>query len=171
MPTKDHVKFGGSRRGRNEQDEAAGAAAAAGRISKAARRDDDSKHFDELPELITMTKARSLAKNGHPEAQWRLATMYYYGTNGLKPNLDLSLTWYKLACAGGLPKAVHDMACFYADGVPGRIERDTKKAVELWQQAANAGTVAQLDAKLLGASSVVVCRPCGGYDGTWWCIR
>ena len=109
------------------------------RHSKAARTLQSKEDFEELPELITMTKARALAKQGHPEAQWRLATMYYYGTNGCPKNLDLSLSWYKLACEGGLPKGVHDMGCFFADGVPGRIPRDPSKAVELWQRAATAG--------------------------------
>jgi TPR repeat protein len=65
--------------------------------------------------------------------------MYYYGTASTKKNLDLSLTWYKLAAAGELPRAMHDMACFYADGVPDRIPINAELAVDLWRKAANAG--------------------------------
>ena len=101
-----------------------------------------SRDLDSEKKRITITECHKLALAGNPQAQWRLANAFFYGQGGKPVDIAKSIVYYRLAADAGYPKAVHDMACFYADGHDDFIEVDKAKAVKLWTQAANAGELA-----------------------------
>lgn len=78
----------------------------------------------------------SLAKNGHIQAQYLLATQYDVGL-GVKQNEKTSFYWYKKAAKAGIDIAQHNLAVAYAQG--NGIDADLSKAVIWWKRAANAG--------------------------------
>lgn len=125
---------GGVRRPRSD-DEEAGTASKRPRKSNPMTRDLDSEK-----KRVTTKECKKLALAGNPQAQWRLATVYYYGQAGEKVDIPQSLPLYALASEAGYPPAMYDMGCFYADGLPGLVDVDVPKAIKLWEKAAQGGT-------------------------------
>ena len=181
-PQETHSSGGGRKRRRSGQTApSSGAAAAGGR--KAPRRDADRPPQAEPGQAPAERRKRvkpipykacvSRAKSGDAESQWRLATLHYYGTGGAKRDLAKSLQLYTLAAGQGHSKALHDLACCHADGVPGFMPKNPKKAVKLWMEAAEKGLHAALPASLGGelphGRAVFECptawrRMCGGNE-------
>ena len=79
---------------------------------------------------------RSLAENGHVQAQYLLATQYEAGL-GVKKNASSSFYWYSQAAKAGVNIAQHNLAVAYAQGHG--ITADLNKAIIWWKRAANAG--------------------------------
>ena len=77
-----------------------------------------------------------LAKNGHIQAQYLLATQYDAGL-GVKQDEQASFHWYKEAAKGGIEIAQHNLAVAYAQG--NGVKADLTKAITWWKRAAVAG--------------------------------
>lgn len=77
-----------------------------------------------------------LAKNGHVQAQYLLATQYDAGL-GVDENASSSFYWYKKAAKAGIDVAQHNLAVAYAQGHG--IEADLSKAITWWKRAAVSG--------------------------------
>ncbi len=78
----------------------------------------------------------TLAKNGHIQAQYLLATQYDAGL-GVEKDERASFYWYKKAAKGGIEIAQHNLAVAYAQG--NGVKADLKKAITWWKRAAIAG--------------------------------
>jgi len=76
------------------------------------------------------------AENGHPEAQYVLATMYKTG-RGVSHDMDLAIQWYGRSAEAGYPLAQFTLGNIYmkGDGAP----KNVPLALKLFQQAAEAG--------------------------------
>lgn len=109
---------------------------------------------------------KPLAKNGHVQAQYLLATQYDIGL-GLKKNELLSFHWYKKAAKAGIAIAQHNLAVAYAQG--NGIEADLTKAITWWKRAANAGnTDSQYNLGIIYAAGRDSIKPDLEKALKWW---
>lgn len=109
---------------------------------------------------------KPLAKAGHVQAQYLLATQYDIGL-GLKKNELLSFHWYKKAAKAGIGIAQHNLAVAYAQG--NGIEADLTKAITWWKRAANAGnTDSQYNLGIIYAAGRDSIKPDLEKALKWW---
>ena len=82
---------------------------------------------------------RPLAKKGHVDAQFYLATLYDRG-EGVKKNLNEAARWYKMAAKNDDMTAQYNLGWMYrfGKGVP----KNLNKAVDLFKAAAKQGEIA-----------------------------
>lgn len=107
-----------------------------------------------------------LAKNGHIQAQYLLATQYDAGL-GVKKNENTSFHWYKKAAKAGIDIAQHNLAVAYAQG--NGIEADLLKAITWWKRAANAGNAdSQYNLGIIYASGKGSIKPDLEQALKWW---
>ena len=109
---------------------------------------------------------KPLAKKGHVQAQYLLATQYDIGL-GVKKNEILSFNWYKKAAKAGIGIAQHNLAVAYAQG--NGIETDLTKAITWWKRAANAGnTDSQYNLGIIYAAGRDSVKPDLEEALKWW---
>lgn len=107
-----------------------------------------------------------LAKNGHVQAQYLVATQYDLGL-GVKRNEFLSFYWYKKAAKAGVGIAQHNLAVAYAQG--NGVDADLSKAVTWWKRAANAGnTDSQYNLGIIYAAGRDSIKPDLDKALKWW---
>lgn len=80
---------------------------------------------------------RPLAAQGDPEAQYRLARMYYHG-EGVRDDAEAA-KWYRLSAEQGHAKAQNNLALMYEEGRG--VERDEAEAARWYRRAAEQGLV------------------------------
>ena len=108
----------------------------------------------------------SLAKNGHVQAQYLLATQYDAGL-GVKKDEYSSFYWYKKAAKAGIDVAQHNLAVAYAQG--NGINADLSKALTWWKRAANSGnTDSQYNLGIIYASGRDHIKPDIAEALKWW---
>ena len=76
---------------------------------------------------------KDLATAGSVEAQYNLATMYYYG-KGVEQNLGKAFQWWSKAAEQAFAPAQHDLATMYYNGK--ETEQNWNKAFQWWSKAA-----------------------------------
>lgn len=84
-------------------------------------------------------KFRQAAKQGHAEAQFKLARMYFDG-KGVVKDLNQTIEWYRKAAKLGHLDAQVQLASVYRFGV-GRVSKNLTKATQWYQKAAEQGSV------------------------------
>jgi TPR repeat protein len=84
-------------------------------------------------------KFREVAKQGHAEAQFKLARMYFDG-KGVTKDLNQTTKWYRKAAKLGHVEAQFQLAGVYRFGVGG-VAKDLAKATQWYQKAAEQGSV------------------------------
>ena len=85
----------------------------------------------------TIEQIKAVAEQGHPEAQFYLATLYYQGAYGLDHDLDEAFSWYKKAAEQGHLRALFNAGLMLLHG-EGR-ESDPEAALRLHAHAAEQG--------------------------------
>lgn len=91
---------------------------------------------DETDEVSTyLTKA----KNGDVDAQYKLASMYSRGRDGLSKDKDKAFFWYTKAAESGHALAQYSLAWAYKRGEG--IKENPKKAFFWFEEAANGGNI------------------------------
>ncbi len=107
-----------------------------------------------------------LAKNGHVQAQYLLATQYDAGL-GLKKNEQTSFYWYKKAAKAGIDIAQHNLAVAYAQG--NGVNADLAKAITWWKRAAKLGnTDSQYNLGIIYAAGRGTIKPDLEKALKWW---
>lgn len=107
-----------------------------------------------------------LAKAGHIQAQYLLATQYDIGL-GIEKNEVLSFHWYKAAAKAGISIAQHNLAVAYAQG--NGTKADLTKAITWWKRAANAGnTDSQYNLGIIYAAGRDSIKPDMAKAMKWW---
>lgn len=89
-----------------------------------------------IAESPKITATANLAKEGHADAQYKLAIAYYYG-NGVPESSKEAIKWFVKAAEQGHIRSQLNLGVAYAngDGVPS----DQKEAVRWYRKAANQG--------------------------------
>ncbi len=92
----------------------------------------DSKYYNVTKSNEYLMKA---AEQNHIEASYQLGTMYAYGSNGVRRNVDKAKKYLVAACEGGYDQAMVDYAymCFEGQVLP----RDLESAAKWFQVAAS----------------------------------
>lgn len=90
---------------------------------------------DKMQAVLWYKKA---AERGHIEAQKKLAWFYNTG-EGVAKNVDEAMKWYRLAADQGDAVALGSMASLYIYEEGKTFQRDSKKAAELYLEAAKKG--------------------------------
>jgi TPR repeat protein len=107
-----------------------------------------------------------LAKKGHIQAQYLLATQYDAGL-GVKKNENASFYWYKKAAKAGIGIAQHNLAVAYAKGHG--IKADLSKAITWWKRAAKSGnTDSQFNLGIVYAAGRGSIKPNLEKALKWW---
>ena len=107
-----------------------------------------------------------LAKKGHVQAQYLLATQYDAGL-GIEKNEKSSFYWYKKAAKAGIDIAQHNLAVAYAQG--NGITADLSKAMKWWKRAAKAGnTDSQYNLGIIYAAGRDTIKPDLTKALKWW---
>ena len=108
----------------------------------------------------------TLAKDGHVQSQYLLATQYDAGLGVAKNELS-SFYWYKKAAKAGVDIAQHNVAVAYAQGHG--ITADLAKAIIWWKRAAKAGnTDSQYNLGIIYAAGRDSIRPNIPKAIKWW---
>lgn len=109
---------------------------------------------------------RTLANNGHIQAQYLLATQYDTGL-GVEKNENISFYWYKKAATAGIDAAQHNVAVAYAQG--NGIKVNLSKAITWWKRAAKAGnTDSQFNLGIVYAAGRGSIKPNMAMALKWW---
>ena len=107
-----------------------------------------------------------LAKDGHVQAQYLLASQYDAGL-GIEKNEKSSFYWYKKAAKAGIDIAQHNLAVAYAQG--NGVAADLSKAMTWWKKAAKAGnTDSQYNLGIIYAAGRDTIKPNLTKALKWW---
>lgn len=105
--------------------------------------------FDSGDYATALQEFRSLARDGHAEAQYRLGEMYFHGL-GVGKDYAKARFWYLKAAQQGGAEAQYNVGVLYARGLG--MPKDYPKAVSWYRLAAEQGHAkAQHDLGLLYA--------------------
>lgn len=122
--------------------------------------------FDNQDYAYSARLLTPLAKSGHVQSQYLLATQYDAGL-GVKKNENLSFYWYKKAAKAGIVVAQHNLAVAYAQG--NGIAADLFKAIIWWERAAKSGnTDSQYNLGIIYAAGRDSIKPNMQKAMKWW---
>ena len=79
---------------------------------------------------------KRLAEQGNADAQFLVSIAYFSG-DGVKADMERSVTWMRKAADSGLPEAQNLMGTYYLDGV--FVPKDEKQGVQWIRKAAEHG--------------------------------
>lgn len=122
--------------------------------------------FENKDYVFSARLLNALAKKGHTQAQYLLATQYDAGL-GVTKNENASFYWYKKAAKAGIDIAQHNLAVAYAKGHG--IKADLSKAITWWKRAAKAGnTDSQFNLGIVYAAGRGSIKPNMAKALKWW---
>jgi TPR repeat protein len=94
----------------------------------------DAYSKGDYPKALDHFRAAAIA--GDPDAMYYTGVMYSQAEGVAKPNMAEALRWYERAAARDQPKALLTMGRLYVVG--DGVERDTRKALEMFERAVTA---------------------------------
>jgi TPR repeat protein len=86
---------------------------------------------------MRVERLRSKAQAGYDEAQFELATRYFYGERGVQTNLAEAVNWYQKAAAQGVAAAQNGLGHCYANGYG--VATNQVEAAKWFRKAAEQG--------------------------------